>query len=144
MEKDFENVEFGGFFKISLDAGYYKSKEKKKENTAIDSREIQTIFSKFDNGIFAWLYWRLDLLFICFYGLIITVCLSLFFVGVLVTFYGRCRAFIVFCVLTTASFCSSRLVFSCCPSVSDAIFIALISQPFYVIPTFCCLALSFS
>lgn len=48
MEKDFENVEFGGFYKISLDAGYYKMKEKNKENTAIDSREIQTIFSKFD------------------------------------------------------------------------------------------------
>ena len=26
---------------------------------------LDYIFSKFDNGIFAWLYWRLDLFFIC-------------------------------------------------------------------------------
>ena len=27
---------------------------------------LDYIFSKFDNGIFAWLYWRLDLLFILY------------------------------------------------------------------------------
>lgn len=50
MEKDFENVEFGGFYKISLNADFYNNFQKESENSSISANEIKTIFSKFEKS----------------------------------------------------------------------------------------------